>query len=272
MRRSLTAIAAAAVLSVVPLAANAQEGTLAEVKEAGVLRACFAQVSPEAFKDPDTGEWQGIFVDLTRELADWMGVELEIVEVQWNTAVLAIKRGDCEMFGGSMVYNAPRAAEIAYVTPAWAKGVNGLVASETAGMFESPEDLNDPDVTIAVVSGSSENEVATRQFPDAEVLALQVNSNIQILESVRRGDADIAFLPTITLTWWLAVPENGEWGQMAFPGMEFASAPNGWTARYGDDDWVRFLDAYVEWARASGLVEGLYDEYIELTNPFVETN
>ncbi|WP_424139154.1 substrate-binding periplasmic protein [Roseomonas chloroacetimidivorans] len=242
--------------------------TLERVKSAGVLRACFAQISPEAYKDARTGEWHGVFVELTKELADWMRVKMEIVEVQWPTIVPSLRRGDCDMVGGSLVYNAPRAMEVAYVRPMWAKGVNAIVRRADAERFKRPVDLNSPDVTLAVVAGSSENEVARRQFPRARILALQVQSNIQIMESVRRGDATAALLPTLTLRWWLAVPENGSWGALAFPNTEFASAPNAWAVRYGDPDWARFLDGFVSWAEASGLSARLYDEYLERANPY----
>jgi ABC-type amino acid transport substrate-binding protein len=265
--------ALATLVLLVSAAAFAQTpSTLDKVKSAGVIKACVAQVSPEAFKDAKTGQWSGVFIDLTNELAQWLKVKVELVEVQWATVVPALKRGDCDMFGGSLVYNAPRAAEINYIRPQWAKGVNAIVRRDDSGKYPTPTDLNDPKVTIAVVAGSSENEVARRQFPNAKVLALQVNSNIQILESVRRQDATVALLPTITLKWWLAVPENNKWGVMAFPGTEFASAPNGWAVRYGDNDWARFLDAFSNWASASGTAGRLYDKYVETTNPFTATN
>lgn len=246
--------------------------TLEKVKSAGVVKVCVAQISPEAYKDAKTGQWSGVFIDLTNELANWMKWKVELVEVQWPTVVPSLKRGDCDMYGGSLVYNAPRAAEIAFIRPQWAKGVNAIVKKDDAAKFRQPSDLNKPDVTIAVVAGTSENEVARRTFPQAKILALQVNSNIQIMESVRRGDAVAALLPKITLDWWLAVPENNSWGQMAFPGMEFAASPNGWAVRYGDPDWARFLDNFSNWASASGLIQQLYEKYVATTNPYLPRN
>jgi ABC-type amino acid transport substrate-binding protein len=268
MRRIALALLAALALAMPAAAQAPAASTLDRVKSAGVLRACFAQVSPEAYKDARSGEWRGVFVDLTRELAEWMRVRMEIVEVQWPTIVPSLRRGDCDMVGGSLVYNAPRSMEIAYVRPMWAKGVNAILRRADAPRIRRPADLNSPDVTLAVVAGSSENEVARRQFPRARILALQVQSNIQIMESVRRGDATAALLPTLTLRWWLAVPENGAWGALAFPDAEFASAPNGWAVRYGDSDGARFLDAFVAWAEASGLTARLYEEYLDRANPF----
>lgn len=265
----LVAIVTAGYLGLASTASAQSGSTLEKVKSAGTVKVCVAQISPEAYKDAKTGQWSGVFVDLTNELAAWMKWKVELVEVQWPTVVPSLKRGDCDMYGGSLVYNAPRAAEIAFIRPQWAKGVNAIVKKEDAGKFKQVADLNDPAITIAVVAGTSENEVARRSFPKAKILALQVNSNIQIMESVRRGDATAALLPKITLDWWLAVPENNSWGQMAFPGTEFAASPNGWAVRYGDPDWARFLDMFSTWATASGTIQQLYDKYVVATNPFL---
>ena len=265
LRRSLAAFAAAAALALAGLPGNAsaQESVLDKVKQTGTLKVCFAQGQPDNYKDPKTGEWTGVFVDLVHQLADWM-------KVQWNVAVLSLKRGDCDLFGSSLVYNAPRAMQINYIRPMWAKGMNAVIPKENPRGFASPSDLDGEDVTLAVIVGSREHETAKRLFPDAKLLALQTNVDVQINESVKRGDADAALLPTITIRWWLDVPENQAWGAMGFPGNDFGNAPNGWAIRYGDPDWKNFLDAFSNFTWANHITEGLYDTYLAKTNPFAE--
>ena len=121
-----------------------------------------------------------------------------------------------------------------------------------------------------VILGTREHETAKRLYPKAKILALKVNSDVQINESVKRGDADAALLPTITIRWWLAVPENAAWGTMGFPGNDFGNAPNGWAIRYGDPEWKSFLDAFVNYVTVNGIAVGLYDTYLKKTNPFAK--
>jgi ABC-type amino acid transport substrate-binding protein len=249
-------------------AARAEPSALDKIKKEGILKACVAQIAPEAFKDAKSGEWHGVTIDLLDELANWMKVKREIVEVKWDIAVLSLKRGDCDMFGGSFLYNAPRAMEVNYVTPIYRKGVNFIVSKTAKQQFAAPKDFNDPRATVAVVAGTGDHETFKRNFPKANILALNVNSNIQIIEAVRRGDADAAYMSTLTVRWWLALPENAAWAKMAFPDADLFSAPNGWAVRYGDPDWKSFLDSFSQWAVASGTVQALYDQYFERTNPF----
>ena len=270
--RNLAAAAGAAALTLSMLSGNAsaQESVLDKVKQTGTLKVCFAQGQPDNYKNPKTGEWTGVFVDLVHQLADWMKVEIEPVEVQWNVAVLSLNRGDCDLFGSSLVYNAPRAMQINYIRPMWAKGMNAVIPKENPKGFESPADLDSADVTLAVIVGSREHETAKRLFPEAKLLALQTNVDVQINESVKRGDADAALLPTITIRWWLGVSDNQAWGAMGFPGNDFGNAPNGWAIRYGDPDWKNFLDAFSNFTWANQITEGLYDTYLAKTNPFAK--
>ncbi len=250
--------------------ANAQSETsvLAKVKKEGVMKVCYAQGSPESYKDPKTGEWMGVFVELANELAAWMKVKVEPVEVQWNTAVLALKRGDCDFFGSSLVYNAPRALEINFVTPFRAKGLNAIIRKDNKKNLKNISDLDNPNVTIAVGLGSREYETGKRLFPKAKFLALQIQSDVETLPPTQRGDADVTILPIININWWLAVPENAAWGKMAFPGEDFGNSPVGWAVRYGDPDWKDFLDQYVRFVQANDLVKRTYDTYLAKTNPF----
>jgi ABC-type amino acid transport substrate-binding protein len=265
---SLVAVAAAAGAASSPAHA---ESVLDKVKQEGKIKVCFAQGMPDNFKDPRTGEWTGVMVDLVHMLADWMKVEVEPVEVGWDVAVLSLKQGTCDLFGSSIVYNAPRAMEIDYIRPFGAKGINVVIPKENPKGFKAPGDLNSEDVTLVAELGTREQETAQRLYPKAKILAVKVQSSIQIVDHVKRGDADAAVLPAITVKWWLQVPENAAWGAMGFPGQDFGNAPNGWAVRYGDHDWKDFLDAFSGWVAANNVSLNLYEDYMSRTNPFART-
>lgn len=246
--------------------AQTKDSVLTKVKREGILRVCYAQVTPDSYKDPKTGEWTGVFVDIVNEMASWMKVKIEPVEVQFGTAPLSLNRGDCDLFGASLLYNAPRALEINFIRPFAAKGINGVVKKEKADRFKKYEDLNDPSVTIAVVAGSRDHEVSQRIFPKAKLLALQVPTDLAAFDSVRRGDADIALANGITIRWWTTVQGN-EWAATALSN-DFSTQQNGWAIRYGDSDWKDFLDSFAAWVIANNKAKELYDMYLSRTSLF----
>jgi ABC-type amino acid transport substrate-binding protein len=238
----------------------APDSVLTKVKNEGTLKVCYAQTTPDAYKDPKTGEWHGVFIDLTDELAAWMKVKVQPVEVQFSTVILALNRGDCDLFGASLLYNAPRAMEVNYIIPFAAKGMNAVIAADNPKHFTRPEDFNQDGVTLAAVAGSRDYEVAKRIFPKAKLLALQPPTDIQLFETVRRGDADAAFANGITIRWWLKNPDS-KWATIAFKD-DFSTQPNGWAIRYGDPAWKDFLDSFARWALANNRARDLYESYL----------
>jgi polar amino acid transport system substrate-binding protein len=271
LRRLAMSLLVATIAALLSLSPSRAESTLDAVKRAGVIKVCLAQGLPDNYKEPKTGQWQGVMVDLLNELATWMKVKVEIVEVSWDVAVLSLKQNACDLIGASLVYNAPRAMEVNYIRPFGAKGINVVMRKDNAKPLHDPADMNDPSVTLVVEVGTREHEALKRLFPKAKILAVKVNSPLQVVDYVRRGDADAAALPTITVKWWLQVPENAEWGKMGFPGKDFGNAPNGWAVRYGDPDWKDFLDNYVGNVIATNRAVDLYNDYMQRTNPYLPT-
>jgi ABC-type amino acid transport substrate-binding protein len=247
------------------------ETTLEKIKRDGVLKVCVPPVVPDLYKDPKTGEWSGVMADLLRTLTTWMKVKFQPVEVGgFDAALLTLKQGNCDLIGSSMIYNAPRAMEVNFIRPFGAKGINAVMLKTNAKRLKVPADMNSPDVTIVTNLGSREQETVTRLFPKAKIIAVKVPASIQIVEQVKRGDADVAVLPTVTAKWWLQVPENAAWGAMAFPDQDFGNAPNGWAIRYGDPDWKDFLDNYSGYIATNNIATKLYDEYMDRANPFTK--
>jgi polar amino acid transport system substrate-binding protein len=245
------------------------ETTLAKIEREGVLRVCVPSVVPDLYKDPKTGEWTGVMADLLQILTKWMKVKLQPVEVGgFDAALLTLKQGNCDLIGSSMVYNAPRAMVVNFIRPFGAKGINAIVLKTNTKNLKVPADMNSPNVTIVTNLGSREQETVTRMFPKAKIIAVKAPAAIQIVEQVKRGDADVAVLPAVTVKWWLQVPENAALGRIAFPHQDFGNAPNGWAIRYGDPDWKDFLDNYSRFIAANNTAAKLYEEYMDRANPF----
>src|SRR5579872_5603155 len=75
----------------------AAESVLDKVKREGVLRVCNFQLMPDLYKNPKTNEWIGVMGDLMKQLADWMKVKIEPVEVVGSdVAILTLKQGGCD--------------------------------------------------------------------------------------------------------------------------------------------------------------------------------
>lgn len=271
MLRSFRRFRSSAVIAAVSLAglfgpldrpADAQSRSiLSQIENSGEMTVCYADVTPDSYENPKTGQWTGVFVDLVDELAKWMHVKVRPVNVTWATAVSAIKQGECELFGASLLYNAPRAMQIEYIVPFSKKGSNAVILAANPKQFTKPLDFDKPGVKLAVIAGSRDQFVAEREFPKAKILAYQSPTDIGLFAAVRNGDADAAFANGLTIRWWLQNTDNKKWARIAFAD-DLSVQPNGWAIAYGHPKWKSFLDSFARYVAAEHQAEHLYASYL----------
>ena len=52
---------------------------------------------PYFAKDPRTGEWRGFAVEMARDIAENIGVKLEVVESSWANSILDVQSGKVDL-------------------------------------------------------------------------------------------------------------------------------------------------------------------------------
>ena len=148
--RNLIIGAVAVLASAVSIAAaNAQESKIDEIRERGTLRmAGILNEDPYFAKDPRTGEWRGFAVAMARDIAETMGVELEVVESSWGNSILDVQSGKVDL---ALVLTAlpKRALSIHFSSPTYYNSF--VIVSPKAELSgKSWAELNDASYTIAV--------------------------------------------------------------------------------------------------------------------------
>src|SRR3954447_19352803 len=112
----LGASAVALIAAAVPTAADAQQqqSRLFEVTKSKKLRVCqFPLYYSISFRNPKSGQIEGIDADLAKELAKELGAELEIVESGFATFIADLQANKCEigMFGVGATLKRAQAVE-----------------------------------------------------------------------------------------------------------------------------------------------------------------
>jgi len=236
------------------------KSVLAKVKKGETLNVGFAQTPAWFYKDPKTGELQGIYKDLVDLLAKDLEMKVNFVEVTFANATVGLRKGDYQVFGSSLVYTVPRGLVCCYIGPLWSKGSLAIVHKDDASKFKTISDLNRPEVTFSVNAGSSEEQRMPLLFPKAKFMAVagQVAMAAEPVRTRRAtvyvvGDNDaIAFQR-----------RNAAWAHIVDEKHPFDKRPNTWVVRYGDEPWRAFLDMWSTYVTVNGIVQRLYDEYME---------
>jgi ABC-type amino acid transport substrate-binding protein len=235
-----------------------KSSVLAKVKQGGTLQVGYAQLPLWFFKDPKSGELRGAYKDLVDMLAKDLEMTANYHEVTFANSTISLRSGDFDLFGSSATYTVPRGTVVNYVGPLWAKGSLAVIRKDDAAKYKTAADLNNPDVTIAVNAGSSDEQRMPRLFPKAKFIAVAGQYSMAA-EPVRGGRATACIVGDTEAV--ALAKRNAEWSVVIEPQKPFDKRPNTWMVRYGDVPWTQFLDTWCNYAVTSGIVQQLYDKY-----------
>ena len=260
---SKVAFIAAACLAFAGLAAGAQaqssEDTLQAIKDAGTLRVAMAESLPMQFKNPKTGEWEGYNADMANDLAKVLGVKLDIVDATWQTLIpgLMAKKYDVVMVD---MWATPERAETVVFTDAY--NVYGWSVMVRDGLdAKTWEDIDKPDITISVLSGTADEQTAKRYFPKATVHGLvSENVNAPRLEVASgRADATVTDLGNIKIF----IAQNPQ-AKVHILQEDRVLSPTGlaYAIRPGDYHFLNFLNTWINARRESGTAAELRKKWI----------
>ncbi|WP_316359877.1 transporter substrate-binding domain-containing protein [Devosia sp.] len=248
MRLLTTILAAASVaIGLAAAPAVAQQSTIDQIKERGVLRVpAILNEDPYFNKDPRTGEWRGFVIDMASDIATTLGVELEVVESTWANSILDVQSGKADIALALTALPA-RALSIAFSSPTY---YNSFVIVSPKPELASATwaSLNDPSITLAVDLGSAQDLITQQYLPKANVLRFKTRD--EAILAVASGKAD-AIVNTV-LNSVVMIKRNAALGQVYVP-EPVLSSPSVIGINYNaDEQFKSFISAWADYNRRVG--------------------
>lgn len=189
------------------------------IKE-GVLKvATSPDYAPYEFVDlSKTGQekFLGSDVELMKFIAEKMGVKLEIVEMQFDAALMAVQTGNVDIAIEGLSWTPKRAQNFELSLGYYGSGDGDqqvLILKENLSKFPTLESLNKSTVKVGAQAGSIQEEYVDAQLPKAKkelitdldvALSLLLNKKIDAL-AISSNAADVRISKNDNLT---VVPEN----------------------------------------------------------------
>jgi len=264
-RRNFAAIAGAGSLgtimgaAVTPAAAQqAGETTFERIMRTKKLRiGAVAGAAPYYMKDLSTGKWGGFYIDLSQALADELEAELEITETTWGNSVLELQSGKIDIFFG-LNPTPKRALVIDFSVPVFN---NAFTMIGRKGLdLKTWEEFNNPDIKISVDAGSSQDQVATRLCPKAQISRFKTADEAAAALMAGRVDAQcIVMMLSLTMT-----KKNPNLGRVIIPTPTFATTSNAGFRREADKTWRDYVNTWLEFNRGLGLIRSVIVKNMEL--------
>ena len=145
--------------------------------------------NPMTMIDPTSKEHKGFDVDIATALAADMGVKVVFVPTTWKTLVNGIVAAKYDMTSSASL--SPKRALVAgYSLSYFAVEDVPLMLNKNKGKYNSWEDLNNPNVTVAVTLGTVQEKRAEVLFTKSKII--KVSAPARDYQEVLAGRADIS--------------------------------------------------------------------------------
>lgn len=155
----------------------------------------FAPYEFYAIGEDGTPELAGFDMALAQYIADYMGLELEVVTVDFDGVLseLATKSVDLGMAGLSPD---PARADAMDFSDLYYMGGQSLVTTkDNADVYNSFEAINKPDVTVGAQTGSIQLDLANENSPEADIVSLPKVTDL--ISELLGGKMDAAYIETV---------------------------------------------------------------------------
>ena len=158
------------------------------IKDSGRLTVCTTgDYPPFTEQAGGSGEFTGIDVDIARDLAQTLGVEVEWVKTSWKTLMDDYLAG-CDIAVGGISMNPERAEQVFFTAPTLEDGKTPIARCEDVEKYRSVEDINKPGVISIFPEGGTNEKFAREHYPEGE---LKTHDNLTIFDEIVAGRADV---------------------------------------------------------------------------------
>ena len=233
---------AGAMATALPAEAQQTQSRLFEITKNKKLRVCqFPLYYSISFRNPKTGEIEGIDADLAKELAKELDAKLEMVEVGgFGEAVLSLQANKVDMNFGLQA-TPIRATAIDFAGPIY--WIEWVTVNNPNFKGKDWADYNKESVKVAVMTGTSDELLLRKMAPKATRVEFKLIADVALAVSSGRADA----FTTTVLASMVMKQKNPALGDFMNPKPRVA-LPGYIGLRLEDDErWVKFLNRWAEW-------------------------
>ncbi|TVM19482.1 amino acid ABC transporter substrate-binding protein [Oceanidesulfovibrio indonesiensis] len=147
----------------------AQESTIEKVLQRGVLKVGMDTFVPWAMKNKD-GELIGFEIDVAKQLAEDLGVEVEFVPTKWSGIIPSLLTGKFDVIIGGMSTTTERNLKVNFTVPYNYTGQAIVANRKLAPGLSTLEDFNREDFTVTARTGSTAAVAAKKFLPKAKLV------------------------------------------------------------------------------------------------------
>jgi polar amino acid transport system substrate-binding protein len=141
------------------------------------------------------GDIVGFEIDIARYMAGGMGVKLRLASMPFAELLPALQTGQVDAILSGMTITPSRNLKVAFVGPYFLSGKSILTKAETIASATNAADINNPNVTLAALSGSTSQHFVEKLIPRAKLVTTKDYDEAVDLVLRDKVDAMVADYP-----------------------------------------------------------------------------
>ena len=251
---ALTACGGSASSTASSTASSAASSTSAAAElttvEAGKLTMATNATFPPYEMTTDSGEIEGIDVDTAKAIAEKLGLELQIDDMDFDAALLSVQQGKADIVMAGVTVTDERKAVMDF-SDSYATGIQSIIVPEGSDIT-SPDDLAGK--KIGTQRGTTGYIYCSDDFGDDAVVAY--DSGLTAVQALNNGQVDAVVIDNAPATEYVA----------ANPGLVILDTS------YAEEDYASGMakgsaledavNAALEELKADGTLQSIVDKYI----------
>lgn len=199
----------------------------------------------------EKGKPVGFDVDIAKTLAERLGVELEIKDMEWTGLIPALTSGKIDLIISGITGTLERAKTITFSSPYFTTGLCILASVQKAPDLTDAAGLDKPGRTIAVKTGTTADIVATKRFPKATINRYQ--DETACAADVAAGRVDAFIYDQISIAKHQKQHPDATKALLT----PFTYEPFCIAMQKGDFDLWQYVEMYITAIKADGTLEAL---------------
>ena len=252
---SSSTASSAAASSVASSAAASSEATSAAATElttveAGKLTMATNAAFPPYEMTTDAGEFEGIDIETAQAIADKLGLELQIDDMDFDAALLSVQQGKADIVMAGVTVTDERKAVMDF-SDSYATGIQSIIVPEGSDIA-SPDDLAGK--KIGTQRGTTGYIYCSDDFGDDAVVAY--DNGLTAVQALNNGQVDAVVIDNAPAKEYVA----------ANPGLAILDTS------YAEEDYAigmakgssleAAVNAALEELKADGTLQAIVDKYI----------
>lgn len=169
MRKLVCLVSLFLVVSLLFAVGASAGSALERIMKKGELAVGTSGTQPPMSATNKKGELIGMDVDLSRAMADAMGVKLRFAQMPFAELLPALESGKVDMVLSGMTITAERNKKAAFVGPYIVTGKGILAVAERFAALKEAKGLDTPEVTVGALKDSTSQKFAETSIPKAKL-------------------------------------------------------------------------------------------------------